>query len=130
MTTAAGKRTVSGSMTGGMKGTQEMMDLCIKHNIELVSMGQIYEVLARLARNDVCYRFVSNIGGNSKLFSRRTPPVPSLCLSIIAHQLSVWSIYSHITPLVVVQSLYHSIMGTTYAGATQGRGSKYILFII
>jgi len=63
-----GKRTVSGSMTGGMKETQEMMDLCGKHNItcdiELVSTDGINEALARLARNDVRYRFVVDIGGN------------------------------------------------------------------
>jgi cinnamyl-alcohol dehydrogenase len=63
-----GKRTVSGSMTGGMKETQEMMDLCGKHNItcdiELVSTDRINEALARLARNDVRYRFVVDIAGN------------------------------------------------------------------
>jgi len=66
-----GKRTVSGSMTGGLKETQEMLDLCGEHNItcdiELVSTDRINEALARLARNDVRYRFVINIGGNSKL---------------------------------------------------------------
>ncbi|CAD6264264.1 unnamed protein product [Miscanthus lutarioriparius] len=68
-----GKRTVSGSMTGGMKETQEMLDLCGKHNItcdiELVSTDGINEALARLARNDVRYRFVIDIAGdsNSKL---------------------------------------------------------------
>ncbi|KAM0853531.1 hypothetical protein ACQ4PT_051025 [Festuca glaucescens] len=64
-----GKRTVSGSMTGGMKETQEMMDLCGEHNItcdiELVSTDRINEALARLARNDVRYRFVVDIGGNA-----------------------------------------------------------------
>jgi len=67
----SGKRTVSGSMTGGLKETQEMLDLCGEHNItcdiELVSTDRINEALARLARNDVRYRFVINIGGNSKL---------------------------------------------------------------
>jgi len=67
----SGKRTVSGSMTGGLKETQEMLDLCGEHNItcdiELVSTDRINEALARLACNDVRYRFVINIGGNSKL---------------------------------------------------------------
>jgi cinnamyl-alcohol dehydrogenase len=61
-----GKRTVSGSLTGGMKETQEMMDLCGEHNItcdiELVSADKINEALARLALNDVRYRFVVDIG--------------------------------------------------------------------
>ena len=66
-----GRRTVSGSVMGSMKETQEMLDLCGEHNItcdiELVSTDRINEALARLARNDVRYRFVINIGGNSKL---------------------------------------------------------------
>ena len=65
----SGKRTVSGSMTGGLKETQEMLDLCGEHNItcdiELVSTDRINEALARLARNDVRYRFVIDIVGGS-----------------------------------------------------------------
>nr|CAB3484135.1 unnamed protein product [Digitaria exilis] len=64
-----GKRTISGSITGSMKETQEMLDLCGKHNItcdiELVNTDGINEALARLARNDVRYRFVINIAGDS-----------------------------------------------------------------
>ncbi|KAK1320846.1 putative cinnamyl alcohol dehydrogenase 6 [Acorus calamus] len=64
---AQGKRTVKGSMIGGMRETQEMMDLCGKHNItcdvELVSTDNINDALNRLARNDVRYRFVIDIAG-------------------------------------------------------------------
>jgi cinnamyl-alcohol dehydrogenase len=64
-----GRRTVSGSISGSMKVTQEMLDLCGEHNItcdiELVSTDGINEALARLARNDVRYRFVIDIGGDS-----------------------------------------------------------------
>ncbi|KAJ0969865.1 hypothetical protein J5N97_022742 [Dioscorea zingiberensis] len=56
-----GKRTVTGSLIGGMKETQEMMNICGKHNItcdiELVKPNQINEALDRLARNDVRYPF-------------------------------------------------------------------------
>ncbi|KAE8674786.1 putative cinnamyl alcohol dehydrogenase 6 [Hibiscus syriacus] len=66
-----GKRSVKGSMTGSMKETQEMMDVCGKHNItcdvELIKPDQINQALDRLARNDVRYRFVIDITGNSKL---------------------------------------------------------------
>ncbi|KAJ9186419.1 hypothetical protein P3X46_001992 [Hevea brasiliensis] len=66
-----GKRTVKGSMTGGMKETQEMMDVCGKYNItcdiEVVKPENINEALERLARNDVRYRFVIDIAGNSSL---------------------------------------------------------------
>lgn len=64
-----GKRVVKGSMTGGMSDTQEMMNVCGKHgitcDIELVSSCQINEALHRLAKNDVRYRFVIDIAGES-----------------------------------------------------------------
>ncbi|XP_038971273.1 probable cinnamyl alcohol dehydrogenase 6 [Phoenix dactylifera] len=64
-----GKRNVAGSMVGGMKETQEMMDFCGKHNItcdiELVKPDQINEALDRIARNDVRYRFVIDIDASS-----------------------------------------------------------------
>ncbi|MQM15745.1 hypothetical protein Taro_048695 [Colocasia esculenta] len=65
------KRVVAGSVIGGMRETQEMMDLCGKHNvtcdIEVVSPDRINEAMERLARNDVRYRFVIDIAGRSKL---------------------------------------------------------------
>ncbi|KAL5700823.1 cinnamyl-alcohol dehydrogenase [Ranunculus cassubicifolius] len=66
-----GKRTVKGSMTGGMKETQEMIDVCGKHNItcdiELITPDKINEAMDRLAKNDVRYRFVIDIAGKSKV---------------------------------------------------------------
>ncbi|KAM7257493.1 hypothetical protein ACFE04_013234 [Oxalis oulophora] len=63
-----GKRTIKGSIIGGMKETQEMMDLCGKHNItcdiELIKMDNINEALDRLAKGDVRYRFVIDVNGN------------------------------------------------------------------
>lgn len=64
---SAGKRAVKGSMTGGIRETQEMMDVCGKHNItcdiEIVTPDQINHAMDRLARNDVRYRFVIDIAG-------------------------------------------------------------------
>ncbi|KAL3505425.1 hypothetical protein ACH5RR_035266 [Cinchona calisaya] len=64
-----GKRVVKGSMTGSIKETQEMMDLCGQRNItcdiEVVQTDQINEALDRLAKNDVKYRFVIDIAGKS-----------------------------------------------------------------
>ncbi|XP_074263955.1 putative cinnamyl alcohol dehydrogenase 6 isoform X2 [Silene latifolia] len=63
-----GKRMVKGSVAGGMKETQEMMDVCGKYNItcdiELVTPDQINDALNRLSKNDVRYRFVIDIAGN------------------------------------------------------------------
>lgn len=60
-----GKRTVKGSMIGGMKETQEMLEFCGKHNvtcdIETVTPDKLNEALKRLANNDVKYRFVIDI---------------------------------------------------------------------
>ncbi|GAY59591.1 hypothetical protein CUMW_195620 [Citrus unshiu] len=64
------RRLVGGSNIGGMKETQEMLDFCAKHNIaadiELVRMDQINTAMERLAKSDVKYRFVIDVG-NSKL---------------------------------------------------------------
>ncbi|KAF3944429.1 hypothetical protein CMV_029103 [Castanea mollissima] len=64
-----GKRVVKGSMIGGMRETQEMMDICGKHNItcdiEVIRPDNINEAMDRLVRNDVRYRFVIDIAGNS-----------------------------------------------------------------
>ncbi|XP_043722870.1 probable cinnamyl alcohol dehydrogenase 6 [Telopea speciosissima] len=65
-----GKRVVKGSMIGGIKETQEMLDLCGKHNItcdvEVINPDQINDAINRLAQNDVKYRFVIDIGGTGK----------------------------------------------------------------
>ncbi|KAL5995702.1 putative cinnamyl alcohol dehydrogenase 6 [Asimina triloba] len=63
-----GQLVVSGSIIGGMKETQEMMDLCGKHNItcdiELIKPDYINTAIERLARNDVRYRFVIDIAND------------------------------------------------------------------
>ncbi len=58
-----GKRlSVAGSMIGGMKETQEMLDYCGAHNIvsevEVIRIDQINQAFERLLRQDVKYRFV------------------------------------------------------------------------
>jgi uncharacterized zinc-type alcohol dehydrogenase-like protein len=57
-----GRRNFSGSLIGGIKETQEMLDFCGKHNItcdiELISIQKINEAYDRLVKNDVKYRFV------------------------------------------------------------------------
>ncbi|KAH9664264.1 putative cinnamyl alcohol dehydrogenase 6 [Citrus sinensis] len=60
-----GRKTVSGSSTGGMKETQEMIDFAAKHNItadiEVISMDYVNTAMERLAKADVRYRFVIDI---------------------------------------------------------------------
>ena len=57
-----GRRNFSGSLIGGIKETQEMLDFCGQHNltadIELIPIQKINEAYDRLLKNDVKYRFV------------------------------------------------------------------------
>jgi alcohol dehydrogenase (NADP+) len=57
-----GRRSLSGSLIGGIKETQEMLDFCGKHNItsdiELIPIQKINEAYDRLVKSDVKYRFV------------------------------------------------------------------------
>jgi alcohol dehydrogenase (NADP+) len=57
-----GRRSLDGSLIGGIKETQEMLDFCGKHNItadiELIPIQQINEAYDRLVKSDVKYRFV------------------------------------------------------------------------
>jgi uncharacterized zinc-type alcohol dehydrogenase-like protein len=56
------RKSFSGSMIGGIKETQEMLDFCGKHNIvsdiELIKMQDINTAYSRLLKGDVKYRFV------------------------------------------------------------------------
>ncbi|PTX92295.1 NAD(P)-dependent alcohol dehydrogenase [Opitutus sp. ER46] len=57
-----GRRSFSGSMIGGIRETQEMLDFCGQHgitsDIEMIRMDQINEAYARMLKSDVKYRFV------------------------------------------------------------------------
>lgn len=57
-----GRRSLSGSLIGGIKETQEMLNFCGKHNItadiELIPIQNINEAYDRLVKSDVKYRFV------------------------------------------------------------------------
>jgi uncharacterized zinc-type alcohol dehydrogenase-like protein len=56
------RRRLTGSLIGGIRETQEMLDFCAEHgitaDIELVRVQQINEAYERLLKSDVKYRFV------------------------------------------------------------------------
>jgi len=56
------RRTLAGSLIGGIRETQEMLDFCAEHNIvsdvEIIPMDKINEAYERMMKNDVKYRFV------------------------------------------------------------------------
>lgn len=57
-----GRRSLVGSLVGGIKETQEMLDYCAEHNIvsdvEVINIDQINEAFERTIKGDVHYRFV------------------------------------------------------------------------
>ncbi len=60
-----GRRTLSGSLIGGIAETQEMLDFCAEHgivsDIELIPVQQVNEAYERMMKNDVRYRFVLDL---------------------------------------------------------------------
>lgn len=59
------RRSVAGSMIGGIAETQEMLDFCAAHNItsdvEVIPIQQINEAYERTIKGQVKYRFVIDI---------------------------------------------------------------------
>lgn len=60
-----GRKSLGGSLIGGIPETQEMLDYCGKHNIvsdvEMIRMDQINEAYERMLKGDVKYRFVIDL---------------------------------------------------------------------
>jgi uncharacterized zinc-type alcohol dehydrogenase-like protein len=56
------RRSIAGSMIGGIPETQEMLDFCSAHNIvsdiEMIPIQKINEAYERMLKSDVKYRFV------------------------------------------------------------------------
>jgi uncharacterized zinc-type alcohol dehydrogenase-like protein len=57
-----GRKSVAGSLIGGLPETQEMLDYCAAHNIvsdiEIIAMKDINDAYTRMLKGDVRYRFV------------------------------------------------------------------------
>jgi uncharacterized zinc-type alcohol dehydrogenase-like protein len=56
------RRSIAGSLIGGIRETQEMLDFCaergIASDVEIIPIQQINEAYARMVKSDVKYRFV------------------------------------------------------------------------
>ena len=65
-----GRKILAGSQVGGLKETQEMIDFAAEHNvkpdIEVVPIDYVNTAMQRLAKGDVKYRFVIDIGNTLK----------------------------------------------------------------
>jgi len=59
------RRSIAGSLIGGIRETQEMLDFCAERGIvsevEVIPMQRIDEAYARMLRSDVKYRFVIDL---------------------------------------------------------------------
>ena len=59
------RRQLAGSLIGGIKETQEMLDFCAEHgitcDIEMISIDQINDAYERMLKSDVKYRFVIDL---------------------------------------------------------------------
>ncbi|MCW3073139.1 MAG: hydroxyacid dehydrogenase [Flaviaesturariibacter sp.] len=59
------RRSIAGSLIGGIPETQEMLDYCAEHNIvsdvEVIAMKDINEAYERMMKGDVKYRFVIDL---------------------------------------------------------------------
>jgi alcohol dehydrogenase (NADP+) len=60
-----GRRRLAGSLIGGIRETQEMLDFCAAHglasDVEVIPIQQINEAYERTVKSDVRYRFVIDI---------------------------------------------------------------------
>ena len=56
------RRSIAGSLIGGIRETQEMLDFCAEHgivsDIETIPMDYINTAYERMLKSDVKYRFV------------------------------------------------------------------------
>jgi uncharacterized zinc-type alcohol dehydrogenase-like protein len=57
-----GRKSVAGSLIGGIAETQELLDFCGKHaiasDVEVIRIQEVNEAFERMLRSDVKYRFV------------------------------------------------------------------------
>ena len=65
-----GRKSIAGSLIGGIAETQEMLDFCGVHNIvseiEMINMQDINEAYERMLKSDVRYRFVIDMASLKK----------------------------------------------------------------
>jgi uncharacterized zinc-type alcohol dehydrogenase-like protein len=66
-----GRRSLAGSLIGGIAETQEMLDFCAEHGIgadvEMIDIQDINAAYERMLRSDVRYRFVIDIASLKKV---------------------------------------------------------------
>lgn len=60
-----GRRRIAGSLIGGIKETQEVLDFCAQHNIhpecKIIAPEEVNKAYEHLAKGDIAYRFVMDM---------------------------------------------------------------------
>ncbi|MBB72495.1 MAG: hydroxyacid dehydrogenase [Legionellales bacterium] len=63
-----GRKSIAGSLIGGIQETQEMLDFCGEHDIvcdiEMINMADINTAYERMIKGDVKYRFVIDVNNS------------------------------------------------------------------
>lgn len=61
----SGRRRIAGSLIGGIKDTQEVLDFCAEHNIhpecKMIRPDEVNDAFSHLEKGDVAYRFVMDM---------------------------------------------------------------------
>jgi uncharacterized zinc-type alcohol dehydrogenase-like protein len=64
------RRRLAGSLIGGIRETQEMLDFCAEHNVvsdvEVIPIQKVNEAYERVLKSDVHYRFVIDMASLKK----------------------------------------------------------------
>jgi uncharacterized zinc-type alcohol dehydrogenase-like protein len=64
------RRKLAGSLIGGIRETQEMLDFCVEHgvvsDVEVIPIQKINEAYERVLKSDVHYRFVIDMASLKK----------------------------------------------------------------
>lgn len=64
------RKSIAGSLIGGLVETQEMLDFCGEHelssDVEVIQMADINVAYERMLKSDVKYRFVIDMGSMKK----------------------------------------------------------------
>ena len=64
-----GRRRIAGSLIGGIKETQEVLDFCAEHNIhpicEIIRPDQVNEAYAVMGKGDIAHRYVMDMSSLS-----------------------------------------------------------------
>jgi len=65
-----GRKSIAGSLIGGIAETQEMLDFCAENNItsdvEMIDIQYIDKAYERMLKSDVKYRFVIDMASLKK----------------------------------------------------------------